>query len=265
MYTIVITNMKGGVGKTSTTIELGAGLARHGKKVLVIDLDQQRNLTDYLPFEEQPQKTIYNVLIADCSVEDTITHIESLGFDVIAGTESLSKADRMFVDNDDKYLLEDTIKCIEDVMPDRYEYILVDTGPTRNILMTMAYVAADYIIVPAECDAGSREGLRAIESDVEKLKNSRDHASHAKSLGYILTKYEPTNMHNVAFEELVRIANEKEYKPFVLNVRKSVKMSEIKEFKTSIFEYQKDGNPSIDYEEIVKEIIRRMGEEEEGR
>ena len=80
-----------------------------------------------------------------------------------------------------------------------------------------------------------------------------------------LTKYEPTNMHNVAFEELVRIANEKEYKPFVLNVRKSVKMSEIKEFKTSIFEYQKDGNPSIDYEEIVKEIIRRMGEEEEGR
>lgn len=250
MNKIVITNMKGGVGKTTSVIEIATCLSKQGKRVLVIDYDQQCNLTKYVGADTQ-NNTIYTVLTAACSITEAIQSLKN--FDFISGSDGLSKADRMFVDNDDKYLLDEVLKYVKD----RYEYVLVDTGPTRNILLTQAYVAADYVIVPTECDEGSRDGIIAIEKDIEKLRNGRDHASHAQVLGYILTKYEKTSMHELAEEELHELANQKEDVPFVRRVRKAINMSKIKTLRTSITEYAISTPPARDYYSITEEIIKK--------
>lgn len=251
MIKIVVTNMKGGVGKTTSVIEIATCLSKQGKKVLVVDYDQQCNLTKYAGADASGN-TIYTVLTGKCPIQEAIQRLDN--FSMIAGSDGLSKADRMFVDNDDKYLLDDASKYVED----DFDYLLVDTGPTRNILLTQAYVAADYIIIPTECDEGSRDGIIAIEEDIEKLKTSRDKASHAQILGYILTKYEKTSMHDIAEEDLEAIASEKEIKPFIRRVRKAINMSKVKTFRTSIAEFAKNSPPARDYYQLTEEIIRRV-------
>ena len=260
---ISIANQKGGIGKSSSVIEIASVLSiEYNKKVLVIDLDQQRNLSKYIGANiETDQKghnlipSIYDVLTSDAFTTDSIQHLSH--FDAISASEQLSKADRTFMDSDDMYLLADIIDGIKEL----YDYIIIDNGPSRNILLTMSYVASDEIIIPSECDEGSIDGIIAIYSDLKKLRESRNKLSHAIVKGLILTRYEKTSIHSIALEEdLAEIANRMEqdigYRPFVLPVRKSIKMSECKGFKQSLQEYDRYGNAAKDYRKIVKTLIK---------
>lgn len=251
--TIAIANQKGGVGKTTTTIELAASLALLNKRVLVIDLDQQGNLSKYCGANRNVP-SIYDVLHAKCSIEDAITKV---AFDVIISSSELSKADKEFVDLEDVYLLSDLVGLVKD----NYDYILIDNGPTRNILLTMAYVAADYVIIPTECDDGSLDGIIAIEKDVRKLRESRAQTSKAQIIGIILTKYENTIMHSISIDEIKEITEPFGSDPFIMTVRKSIIVSECKKVNQSLHEYSKEGNPTKDYQAIAEELIKRVEED----
>ena len=251
---IATVNQKGGVGKTTSTIEIAAALGELGKKVLIIDFAQQCNLTQYSGIKVD-EKSIYDVINCEIRVDEAIQHCSK--YDIIAGSEKISKADREFIDHDDVFLLLDVVEAISDK---KYDYIIIDNNPARNILFTMALVAADYVVIPTECDEGSISGVITTYKDLKKLREGRQKLSHAEVIGIILTKFENTNMHKIAEENLKEFAEEiMEEKPGIYKIRKAISTSTTKTMKKSLQEYDKYGNAATDYRQLVKSIVERIG------
>lgn len=247
---IGMVNLKGGVGKSTLSYELATILANQDKKVLVIDMDQQRNLSEYVAYDSS-KPSIYNVLHADFSIEDSVQHLKY--FDFIAASADLSRADREFVEQEDIFLLSDVMEMVDE----KYDYIITDNSPSRNVLMTMVYIASDYVIIPTDCDKGSIDGINAVISDISKLKNGRIKYSHVEVLGIILNKFEKTVMHSLALERLEELSEEIEGKPFVVTVRKSIAASESKDLQQPLQEYDKYGNISVDCRRFVSFVVER--------
>lgn len=253
MKIIAISNQKGGVGKTTTTIELAASITKMKKKVLIIDLDQQCNATDYTGSDGDPEKTIYEVLHAKIPVQEAIIHLKS--YDVIPASPQLSKSEKEFVEKEDVFLLSDIIELIKD----EYDYILIDNGRSRSILLTMAYTAADYVVIPTECDDGSLKGIDDVISDVDKCKNGRIKLSHAKIIAMLLTKSERTTMHSMALEDMEEKAKTQDNPVIIDSIRKGIVASETKKVGKSAQEYANKSNFAEDYRRIAKKIVGYKG------
>lgn len=250
---ISIYAQKGGVAKSSTTIEVATALTLMGKKVLVIDFDQQCSLTKNSG-GSVTGNSICEVLHAECEIKEAIQHLEL--FDLIAGSERLSKADADFKERDDVFAMLDII----DFIKDDYDYIFIDNTPSRSVLLTMTYVATDYVVIPTEADEGSLDGLVTTIKDINMLVNTRNHESHAKIIGFVLTRAENTALHQVALETLEDLSNNMDTKPFVMKVRKSIKEGEVKSFHTSIFKMYKNTNVAKDYMALAKAIVEKIDE-----
>lgn len=246
---ISIANQKGGVGKTTTSIELAACLKNHGYKILAIDLDQQANLTRYISANPY-NKGIIDVLKGTSSAEDVIQHTDE--FDVISASEELSKADKEFSDPLDVLNLKKYLKPISKI----YDFIIIDNSPSRNVLLNMTYIAADYFIIPAEAEEGSISGIKSIFKDLKKYKD--EDWSNAEVLGILLTKFERTGMHEYMEQCIHDTLNSEKSDAFVFKVRKSIVANECKSEGTSMQKGKKYSNPSIDYRKVTEEIIKRV-------
>lgn len=255
MKVISLTSQKGGIAKTSSTIEIANILKERGYRVLVIDFDQQCSLTKNVGANLKG-KTIYHVLHGDCPIKDAIQKNDL--FDIIPGSESLSRAEREFIHDDDNFILADLAELIKD----DYDFLFIDNAPSRSKLLTMTYIAADYIIIPTVCDESSIDGVVVAQNDIKRLVEGRHHDSHAKVIGYILTNYESTTtMHAIAIENIKDIAKDNPNDPFIMMARKSIKMSEIKTLHTSMYKYQMGSPVARDYYAITDEILKRIGDE----
>ncbi len=250
---IMIANQKGGVGKTTSSIEISMCLAEKDEKVLLIDLDQQCNLTSYLNVNDS-KPTIYDVLSAKATVKDALCEVDGISF--IKSSPQLSKADKEFGEQEDVFLL-DTLFELPEVK--EFDYIIIDTNPARNTLLKMCYCCTDYVIFPTECDKGSIDGIVALYNDIKVFKNLKVPFSHTEVLGVILTKYEKTAMHSFAKEELEKIVEKMNPNGFVLPVRKSIVLSETKSFKKSLQAYKPWSNPAIDYRKITEKMLAVIG------
>ena len=250
--TIMISNQKGGVGKTTSAIEL-AHILGQKNKVLCIDMDPQCDMSIYLNVS-QTQYTIRNVLDGDASIEEAA--VEANTFHMIAGDVNLSKAEKYYGDPTDVYLLQAALEDAD------YDYIFLDSAPERGILLYMEYAASDYIIAPTESDDGSINGLFRIENDLGVMRKYNQ--THAQILGTLLTKYENTISHKVAYEQLSEEAERIGGPRFKTMIRKSIASTDAKSDRISINEYNKSNNAAIDYralaKEIIKEIKKREGE-----
>lgn len=256
MKIISVANQKGGVGKTTTAIELGYCLAELKQKVLLIDFDQQANLTNYLDINNE--KNISMVMDGEILPEEAVFHKD--GIDVIPASGELSKADKKYTDADDIFILEDICKMIDDQFS--YDIILIDNSPSRNTLLSMAYVASDYIIAPTECDDGAVNGILAIEADIAKLRDGRHKLSHAEIIAILLNKFEKTTMHLTALDVIKTISETKiQGMPPVFTIRKSIKASESKTFRKPIQKYKRHNNAAIDYRKAAEGILKRIGGE----
>ena len=255
---------KGGVAKTTVTIDVAALLHKKGYNVLVMDLDENCSLSanigaDYI----DNKQSMYEILTSDGDIDlnSCIQHLEV--FDLITGSKSLSKLITILTGPDDKYRLQDVIEVIKNIYS--YDFILIDNSPSRSLLLTMTYIASDYIVIPTLCDDCSTNMVYSAENDLMQLKNSRDHLSHAEVLGYLLTYYQAnTNMCQVALEKLKGMADEKEPKPFVKTISYGISMSEVKSYHTSVNLLKRTDKTSKiqdDYEELVRELLKRMGDE----
>lgn len=256
-YTIAMASCKGGCSKTTSCIEIATILNQKGYSVLLIDADQQGNLSTYTDCDKT-KPTLYEALHANCSVEDVIQHKEY--YDVIPASESLSLADREFTGTDDIYLIADLLEYTD------YDFCIIDNAPAKSCLVTMAYVACDGVICPSDVDDGSVDGVSAAIQDVYKLKNSRMHLSHADIIGILLTKYEANrNMFELTLNNLETIANNLNPKPIFMKIRKSIRISECKSLKLPLQEYEYESNPANDYRKFTDKLIRITEEIRNGR
>lgn len=259
--TISIVNQKGGVGKTTSAIEIASILAEEGKRVLAIDLDQQSNFTTGVG-GDRGKPTIFDLFKAEePDLNETIQHISSC-FDLIAGDPAMSKSDFAFMNPPDVYLLKELI----DALSDDYDYFVIDNGPARNTLLNMNYLAADYIIMCIDASIDSVSGVDAIVADMMTYHRAKTVLSHAKILGVIMTKYKKTAISNAVLEimkdkleneipEIIKMDN-----AFVSSVRNATVVDEAKLYSKPLQEYKRWSNPAIDYRSVVKEIVSRVEE-----
>lgn len=278
--TIMVSNQKGGVGKTTTTLELGAIYARKGKRVLVIDLDGQVNLSMYVnaKYDDKNIPTIRDVLLeikeilkhsepekdedTDDGEEDIITksiQTTSEGFDIIAGHRNLSNALAEFSDITDVFLLKELISCLED-----YDYILIDSAPARSPLLNMGYVAANYCLILTEADKASQDGVRQVVTDIKLLKKSN--MSDIVILGILLNKNEDLKNQEEAYEDLCAFGKTNDCMPFETIISKAAGATTAKNMYKSIHAYKdtrgidKRGIQGIlkDFENLADEIEKRI-------
>lgn len=261
---IALANQKGGVGKTTSTIELATILTDLGKRVLTIDMDQQCNLTKNAD-ADRSVPSIYDLFSKEDIDADYINSAiqkTSAGYSIIAGSPEMSKADKTFDEATDVYLLNDLL----DALSEDFDYFLIDNAPARNTALNMSYIAADYFIMCADTGEDSIDGIDAIAKDMMKFhKSGKRSLSNAKILGVIVTRFRDTNIGDAVLD-IIKDKLETEVPdvikpdeaPFVMRVRLAAAVDEAKMVHKPLQKYKKSSTAAIDYRYVVDEIIRRI-------
>lgn len=172
MNIIAVANQKGGVGKTTTVVNLGAALARKGKSVLCIDFDPQANLTNYVAGCEPRENSIASVMRAavlfqPADIRETIYHSERFGFDFIPSDLRLSEADIYLATAMSR---ETVLRRVLEPLRQAYDYILIDCNPSLGLLLTNVLVASDKVIIPVQTQFFATQGLSALESVIRNVR-----------------------------------------------------------------------------------------------
>lgn len=247
--TIVLTNQKGGVGKTTTTSAIAAGLSKEGKKVLSVDLDPQGNLGFSLGVDIEDGSTMYEVLTGEIAIRNAIRTTENYG-DVLVSNILLSEAEMVLPGEDRLLVLKKSLKMVED----EYDYIVIDTPPSLNILTVNGYAAADYLIIPMAAEILSLVGLVQLKETIEAVQNSVNPNLHV--LGIVLTRFNKrTNLSKDVQEMAETVAAQIGTELFEAKIRSGVTVAEAPAHGMSIFDYSPRSNPSKDYKELVQEVI----------
>ncbi|PWJ52454.1 ParA family protein [Faecalicatena contorta] len=250
--TIVLTNQKGGVGKTTSSAALAVGLHQSGHKVLAVDLDSQGNLGFSLGLDIEKGHTVYEVLKGEISVKDAIRHTEDY-VDILASNILLSEAELLLTDSDRQFQLKNILHEVSD----DYDYIVIDTPPALNILTVNGYTAADYLVIPMAAEILSLVGLIQLKETIEGVQATMN--PRLNVLGILMTKYNRrTKLSKEVLEMAQTVASQIGTKVFEAKIRNGVAAAEAPAHGLSIFDYAPRANPTIDYREFVKEAVRNM-------
>ncbi len=245
MKVITIANQKGGVGKTTTAATLVAGLTEQGYKVLAIDTDSQVNLTTSMG--ATAQQTVLGVLTGELRAEDAITHTAT--GDVIPGSNRLANADMLLDETGKEYKLREAIENLRG-----YDYVVVDTPPSLNILTINALTACDYVVVPAQADLYSLQGISELAKTIDAVRKYTN--PKIRVSGILLTMYNGrTRIAKEVTEILEQLAKRLDTRVFTTKIRSSVKATEIQFKQGGLFKYAPKATVTEDYRAWINEIL----------
>lgn len=245
---IAICNQKGGVGKTTTAMNLSAYLSMAGKKTLLIDFDPQFNATSGIGVIHNEDETIYHALLASQDVERVIkkTHLALL--DAIPASADLAGAFIELVDVPDR---ERHLRRFVDGIRHRYDFIVIDLGPSLHLLTVNGLLAADEVIVPVQCEYYSLEGLTQLLQTIELVKTNLEHPLTVT--GALLTMYDKRE--RLSREVAREIRRRFPYRVFDVEIPRSVSLAEAPSFKKPIVLYAPQSAGALAYERLAREII----------
>lgn len=253
--TIAIANQKGGVGKSTTAINLSACLAEKGKKVLTIDMDPQGNTTSGLGVDKNAvEDTLYELLVGQSDVDKTIVKDVIENVDLIPSNVNLSGAEIELVGIDNK---EYILKEITDKIKDNYDYIIIDCPPSLNMLTINALTAATSVLVPIQCEYYALEGLSQLMHTIDLVKERLN--PNLEMEGVVFTMYDArTNLSLQVVESVKNNLNQKVYKSII---PRNVRLAEAPSYGMPITKYDKRSTGAESYRLLAEEVIHR-GEEE---
>lgn len=249
---VSITNQKGGVGKTTTAINLSAAIAEKGLKTLLVDLDPQSNATLSYLHREQVERTVYEALTEpQVSFKDIVTRSSILHLDIAPSSISLAKLEsRLVGELDGHFRLKDELQA---VIAD-YDYIVLDTPPTLGLLTVNALVASTHLLIPIQSSYFSLEGTDDLLETVEKIKARPN--PDLQILGVVITLHDKRTV--LARDIRRQIKEVFGPKVFKTVITKNVRLEESPAYKESIFSFAPDSSGALDYYRLSEEVISRV-------
>ena len=246
---IAVANQKGGVGKTTTSINLSAALADEGKKILVIDIDPQGNATSGVGVDKRSvEYSSYSVMVDDVKAEDAIVHTKFDNLDLIPSGIELAAAEIELVEADRR---ESKLKNALALIKSSYDYIFIDCPPSLGLITTNAFCAADTLLVPIQPEYYALEGLSQLMGTVRKIK--RRYNQYLDIEGVLLTMYDGRlNLTQQVVEEVKRFFPRK---VFSAVIPRGVRLSEAPSFGMPIMYFDKSCKGAVSYMDLCEEII----------
>lgn len=246
---IAVANQKGGVGKTTTSVNLSASLAKLGKKVLLVDIDPQGNTTSGIGINKADvQNCIYDVLINDVSPKDAIYSTVMNDMDMIPATIQLAGAEIELVPTISR---EVRLKRALHIVRDQYDYIIIDCPPSLGILTINSLTAADSVIIPIQCEYYALEGLSQLLNTIRLVQKHLN--TELKIEGVLLTMFDArTNLGIQVVEEVKKYFQEKVYATII---PRNVRLSEAPSHGQSIITYDAKSKGAEVYYDLAKEVV----------
>jgi chromosome segregation ATPase len=246
---IAVANQKGGVGKTTTTVNLSACIAQQGKRVLCVDIDPQGNSTSGLGIDKEAvQYSVYDVLINGVDPKEAIEHSVVEGLDMLTARKELSGAEVELVN---AMARETVLKRVLDTIRDSYDYIFIDCPPSLGLLTINALTAADTLLAPIQCEYFALEGLSDLMNTVKLVKQRLN--TDLQVEGVVLTMFDArTNLSGQVVNEVKKFFKNKVYDTII---PRSVRLSEAPSFGLPITMYDPRCSGARAYKALANELI----------
>lgn len=249
-HVYAITNQKGGVGKTTTCVNLAASLVATKKRVLMVDLDPQGNATMGSGVDKnQLQSSVYEVLTGEASIQESIVPSTG-GFDVLPANGDLTAAEVQMLEMVGR---EQRLRAALQQVRDNYDYILIDCPPSLNMLTVNALTACDGVIIPMQCEYYALEGLSALINTIEQIKSYTNPS--IKIEGILRTMYDPRNsLTNDVSAQLSSHFGDRLYRTCI---PRNVRLAEAPSYGLPVIAYDKQSKGAIAYLALAGEMLRR--------
>lgn len=248
---IAIANQKGGVGKTTTAINLSACLSENGKKVLAIDLDPQGNMTSGLGVDKNElENTVYELMLDECSINESIQNTIVDRLKIIASNVNLAGAEiELLGINDKEYILRTAV----DYIRDDYDFIIIDCPPSLNMLTVNAMTTADTVLVPIQCEYYALEGLSQLIHTINLVQERLN--AKLQIEGIVFTMYDVrTNLSNQVVDNVKENLDVKIYSTMI---PRNIRLAEAPSYGIPINMYDSRSAGAESYRKLAKEIIDR--------
>ncbi len=248
--TIAITNQKGGVGKTTTAINLSAAMAELGKKILVIDTDPQGNMTSGFGVNKnEVENTVYELMLGSCSTEEAIIKNVKDGIDMIASNVNLAAVEIELIDDENRnFVLRNEVEWVKD----KYDYIIIDCPPSLSMLTVNAMTTADTVLVPIQCEYYALEGLSQLIHTVNLVKSGLNPDLDME--GVVFTMYDSRT--NLSAQVVNNVKSNIKTRVYETVIPRNIRLAEAPSYGQPISEYDPKSAGAEAYINLAKEVIR---------
>jgi len=249
---LAISNQKGGVGKTTTCVNLASSLSYLGKRVLLVDIDHQANATTYMGINRANLKyTVADIFTDNIDVEKIIQTVDSVAVDILPARFELSNVEATLISRDNKeFILSNAL----DPVKDNYDFILIDCPPSLGVITMNALIAADSVLIPVQCEFLAMDGLTQLLNTIRLIQNKQKHNNRTLTIeGVLLTMLDTRS--NLGYEVINEVKTYFKEKVFKTIIPRNVKVAVAPSYGLPVTEYSPRSKGSLSYQSLAKEVV----------